>query len=143
MRRRRRHHHDVLAGHDAAVAVDHRHADERPAFARLGDVPLDLRLGHAGIMLERQRGDRLAVLVAAADAGEGDDGADVGTPVRQLRRLGGEVERFALDADGVGHGGNVVQFTLVVIPGRVRSTRTRNPSQEHWIPDPRPRRVPE
>ncbi len=106
---------------------------ERPARARLGDVALDLGFRHAGIMLERQRGDRLAVLVAAADAGESDDGADVGTPARQLRRLGGDVERLALDADGVGHGGNVVQFALVVIPGR-SAAREPGIKPRSWIP---------
>ena len=64
------------------------------------DVALDLGFRHARIMLERQRGDRLAGLVAAADAGEGDQRADVGAPARQLFRFGGGVERLALDAHG-------------------------------------------
>jgi len=33
-------------------------------------------------VLERQGGDRLAVLLAAADASEGDDGADIAAPAR-------------------------------------------------------------
>ena len=62
MRRRRHHQHDVLARRDAAVAVDDGDAEQRPARARLLDVARDLGLRHAGIMLERERGDRLAVL---------------------------------------------------------------------------------
>ena len=44
------------------------------------------------------------VLVAAADAGEGDDRADIGAAARELRRLGRGVERLALQTDGGGHG---------------------------------------
>ena len=75
------------------------------------DVALDLGFRHAGIMLERQRRDRLAGLVAAADAGEGDHGADVGAPARQRRRFRGGVERLALQAHGglSGHGGNLAR----------------------------------
>jgi len=48
-------------------------------------------------------GDWLAVLVAAANAGEGDNRADIGAPMRERARLGGSVERLMLQADGRGH----------------------------------------
>ena len=59
---------------------------------RLVDMALDLGFRHAGIMFERQRGDRVAVLVAAADAGEAHDGADIGAAARQRRDLARDVE---------------------------------------------------
>ena len=61
-----------------------------------------LRFRHVGIVLERQRGDLPAVVVAAHAAGEGDDGADVGTACGQLLRLGGDVEILALHAHSHG-----------------------------------------
>ena len=64
--------------------------------ARLRDVTLDFGFGHARVMLERERRDRLALLRPTADAGEADDRADIGTPARELVRLGGGVERLAL-----------------------------------------------
>src|SRR6185369_17505664 len=72
------HQHDVLARGNAAMPMDDGDAHQRPAFAGLGDVPFDLRFRHARIMLEREGGDRLAMLSSAADAGEGDDRADIG-----------------------------------------------------------------
>ena len=77
---------------------------QRPARHRFIGVPPDLSLRHAGIMLERQRGDRLAVLAAAADAGERDDGADIGAALRQRRDFLRDVEIGFLDADGRGDG---------------------------------------
>ena len=103
MRRRGDHQHDIVARHEPAVAVDDGDAEQRPALLRLRDVAGDLLLGHAGIVLERERRDALAGLVVAADAGEGDHRADVGAPARELRRLGGGVEILALQADGHGH----------------------------------------
>jgi hypothetical protein len=50
-------------------------------------------------MLKRQRGDWLAVLITAADTGERHDRTDIRTPARQLRRLGGDIERLALDTN--------------------------------------------
>src|ERR1700716_2616968 len=53
-------------------------------------------------MLERQRGDRLAVLAAAADAAERDDGAHIGAaPGENSDFLRGVEIRF-LDANGRG-----------------------------------------
>ena len=50
--------------------------------ASAGDAR-DLLLGHAGIVLEFERGERAGL--AAAQAGEGDDRADIGPPARQRR----------------------------------------------------------
>src|SRR5262249_39858881 len=51
-------------------------------------------------MFERQGDDRLTVLGAAADAGEGDDGADVGTAARERRGLRGGIEILLLQTHG-------------------------------------------
>ena len=59
-----------------AVAVDRGQPGQRPALGRLLGDAGDLGLGHAGIMLEFERGERAGLV--AAQAGEGDDGADVG-----------------------------------------------------------------
>ena len=72
---------------------------ERPALVGFGDMPLDLGFGHARIMLKGQRRDRLAGFVAAADAGESDHRANVGSPARQRSRFRGGVERLALQAN--------------------------------------------
>ena len=63
-------------------------------------MPLDFGFGHAGIMFERQRGDRFAILAAAADAAEGNDRADIGAAARQRRDFLRDVEIGFLDADG-------------------------------------------
>ena len=60
----------------------------------------DLGLGHAGIVLEGERRDRRASLRPAADAGEGDDRADVGAPGRGPSRFRRGVEVLALQANG-------------------------------------------
>jgi hypothetical protein len=62
---------------------------------------------HAGVVLEVERRDRLAVFIAAADAGEGDDRADVLAGARQQFRFGRRVEWFALTADRHRHGLNL------------------------------------
>ena len=46
----------------------------------------DLGFRHAGIMFERQRRDGLAAFAAAADAGEGDHGADIGAALASAPR---------------------------------------------------------
>jgi hypothetical protein len=51
-------------------------------------------------MFERERGDRRARFVAAANAGEGNQRADVGPPAGELFCLGGGIERLALQAYG-------------------------------------------
>ena len=66
---------------------------------RLAGLGLDARqlgLRHAGIVLERHAGDAGAVVLAAHDAGEGDDGADVGAAGGEAAHLGADVEVLAL-----------------------------------------------
>src|SRR5690349_22747553 len=75
-------------------------AHERPARLRLLDMTADLRLGHARIMLERQRRDRLAGFCATADPGERDQGADVGAAARQRRGFRRRIELLALQPHG-------------------------------------------
>ena len=70
-----------------------------PAGERLGFDALELGLGHARIVLERHRGDRVAAGLAAHGAGEGDDGADIGAAGRQTADLGADVEVLGLDAN--------------------------------------------
>src|SRR6516225_9817283 len=94
---------DVFARLEPAIAVDHGDAQEWPAPLGRLHVARDLGLGHARVMLERHSRERRAALVAAADAGEGDDGADIAAAAAQLRRLVRGVERLALQADGGRH----------------------------------------
>ena len=63
-------------------------------------VASDLGLSHAGVMFERQCGDRLTVLAAAADAAERDHGPDIGAALAQRRDLLRDVEIRLLDANG-------------------------------------------
>src|SRR5262252_1899200 len=85
------------------MAMNYGDATQRPATLSRLDVASDLGLRHARIVLEREAGDRLAVLVAAADAGEGDHCADIGASMRERARLGRGVERLLLQTDGCGH----------------------------------------
>ena len=78
------------------IAVDRGEPGQRPALDRFVGDPGDLGLGHAGIVLELQRGQPAGLV--AAEAGEGHDGADVGAPRRQPRDLGAGVEILGLDA---------------------------------------------
>ncbi len=80
--------------------MDDGDAQQRPARFRLLDVTLDLGLRHAGIMFERERGDRLAGLIAAANAGKSDQRAHIGPPAGELFRFGGGVKRLALQTNG-------------------------------------------
>src|SRR5262245_23978684 len=84
--------------------MNHGDATQRPAALGGFDVAADLGLDHAGIVLEREAGNGLAVLVPAADAGERDDRADIGPSARERTRLGGGVERLLLQTDGCAHG---------------------------------------
>ena len=83
--------------------MDHGDAEQRPAALGLLDVARDLGLRHAGIMLERQRGDGSPFSSPRQMPVKVDDRADVGAPARELRRLGAGVEVLALQADGGGH----------------------------------------
>ena len=89
---------------DAAEPVNDGEPLQRPARQRLVGVAPDLGLRHAGIMLERQRGDRFAVLAAAADAAERDDGADIGAAFGENSDFLRDVEIGLLDSDGRGDG---------------------------------------
>ena len=92
--------HDILARRDPAITVDHRHAEQRPASLRLFHMARDFRLRHLCEMFEGQGGDRIAGLAAAADAGEGDDRADIAAPARERGCFRGCVEILALQANG-------------------------------------------
>src|SRR5947208_189034 len=83
--------------------MNHGDATKRPAALGCLDVAADLGFRHAGIVFEREAGDWLAVLVTAADAGEGDNRANIRAPMRERARLGGGIERLMLQADGRGH----------------------------------------
>src|SRR5262249_26334034 len=94
---------DVSALLRPAIAVDDGDAEQRPAPLGRLHVARDLGLGHARVMLERHGRERGAALVAAADAGEGDHGADIAAALAGLCRLARGVERLALQSDGGGH----------------------------------------
>src|SRR5262249_38436283 len=94
---------DVFARLEPAITVDHGDAEERPAPLGRLHVTRDLGLGHARVMLERHGRERRTALVAAADPGEGDDGADIAAAVAQLCRLARGVERLALQSNGGRH----------------------------------------
>ncbi len=87
--------------------MDHQRGQH--AEARLGrdDHRLDGALGHARVVLQRQRGDvvgaRIFVGTPAHAADERGHGADVGAPALQRRELGADVEVGFLDADAA-HG---------------------------------------
>src|SRR5262245_56214277 len=83
--------------------MDHGDTTQRPAALSRLDVAADLGLGHAGIVLEREACNRLAVLVTAANPGESDNRADIGAPARERARLGGGVDRLLLQANRRGH----------------------------------------
>ena len=93
------HEHNVLARLDAPKAVDDADAQERPAPLGGFYVPRDLRLRHLRIMLERHGAKRGARLLAAADAGEGDDRAHVRTTAPEFCRFARGIERLALQVD--------------------------------------------
>ena len=65
-------------------------------MASIGDAA-DLRFRHAGIVFEFERAKRAAFV--AAEAGKGDDRADIVPSVRQAVDLGLKVEILALNAD--------------------------------------------
>ena len=69
---------------------------QRPTVGRLRHVALDLGLGHAGIVLERQRGYWLAAFGPSADADKCDHRANVSPATRKLCRFRGGIERLAL-----------------------------------------------
>src|SRR5262249_12074847 len=94
---------DLLARLEPAITLDDGRAEQRPAPLGRRHVARDLGLGHPRVMLERHGRERGTALVAAADAGEGDHGAEIAAAVAELCRLAGGVEWFALQSDGGGH----------------------------------------
>jgi hypothetical protein len=81
------------------VAVDDEAVVEGPAGPGQGLDPLELALGHAGVVLEGHRQDRLAAVGVADEPGEARDGADVGAPGGEAGELEARLERFKLDPD--------------------------------------------
>jgi len=92
-----------VARSETAEAMNHAHAEARPAFFGRFHVSRDLGLGHSRIMLERHGKERRARFLTPANAGECDDGPDIGTPARKLGRLIRGIERLALQTDGGSH----------------------------------------
>jgi hypothetical protein len=99
MRRCRDHQDDIFARLQAPIAMDHAHAEQWPTALRRLDMACDLRLGHFRIMLEGQRGDRLAGLIAATDACERDDRADVAASACQPGDFAADIEVLALQTN--------------------------------------------
>ena len=91
------HQHDRLARQHLPEAVDDQAGVQRPAGQRLGLDPLQLALGHAGIMLERHRGEPAPAGELAHQAGEGRDPADPGIAGGQLGQFLPDIERLGLD----------------------------------------------
>ena len=88
---------DTLARGDAAIAMNHRCAQKRPARLRLARRAGDFVFGHAGIMFELERGEPSALAAAVAD--KAHHRADVGSPARKRFRLRSGVEIALLNAD--------------------------------------------
>jgi len=109
MGRRGCHQHDVFAGQDAAVSMNDRDTQQRPSFNGFSDVPLDFGFRHSRIMLKRERDDRRAILVAAANPSERHQRTDVAAAMCEIRRHHGRVKRLALQAYGRFHVLNVTR----------------------------------
>src|SRR6516162_617061 len=75
MRRRRGDKHDPIAGFEPSVTVDYQRRIERPPTTRLRLDLGELSLGHAGIMLEGQRGDSVAAAHIANEPNKAPDPA--------------------------------------------------------------------
>jgi hypothetical protein len=85
------------------------YAQQWPTVDSLCNVSFDLGFCHPGIVLERERGDRLAALGSPADSGKCHYRADIIPAARELRRFRGGVERLALQAYGRFHALNVAR----------------------------------
>src|SRR5262245_35586443 len=77
--------------------MDDGEPQQRPARLGVGRDAADLLLGHAGIVLELQRGEGASLV--AAKPREGDDGADIGAPGCQPLGLPARIKILPLDAD--------------------------------------------
>ena len=82
VRRGDHHQHDLVARLQRADAMDHAHAADVEAPARLVDHRLDRALGHAGVVLELHRRHAGAVVAVAHRADEAGHGADLRSPSR-------------------------------------------------------------
>ena len=90
-------------GSSSPVPVHDGDSEQRPALLGCFDVARDFGLGHSGIVLERHGDERRTRFIATADAGEGDDRADVRAAAREFCRLDRGIEGLALQTDGGGH----------------------------------------
>lgn len=90
--------HDRFARRQAPMPVNHGEPLQREPLFRLTGDPGDLVARHAGIVFQFER--RQAPVLVAADAGKGDDSADVSPAGSQPRAFGAFIERLALNADG-------------------------------------------
>ena len=97
MRRSDRDKDDPLARRDPAVAVDHRHAEQRPARLGLADRAGNLLFGHARIMLKLERREPPTLVAAIADKAR--HRADILSTAGEPFGLRAGVEIVALDAD--------------------------------------------
>jgi hypothetical protein len=73
--RRSRDKHDPLTGFEPAIAMDYQDRIKRPPMVRLRFDLGKLSLGHAGIMLEGQRGDPVISAHIADQTGKARDPA--------------------------------------------------------------------
>src|SRR5712671_1731661 len=94
--------------------MNYREPAQRPARHGGLGVAGNFGLRHFRIVFERQRRDALAVLAAAADAGEAYDRADIGAALRERRDLVGDIEVGLLDADGHASGHEIIAMAVTV-----------------------------
>ena len=94
-----RNQHDLVGGRERADAMNHERVDDVPARFRLVDDGRERLLGHAGVMLERQRCHRRLVVDIADRPDEHGDGADAPVAAAQRGELARDVEVGGLDAD--------------------------------------------
>ena len=107
MRRADGHQYDALAGFHASVTMHDQCRLERPAPVSLGFDFLQRRFGHAGIVLQRQRVDAVAVVALAHmhlayETHEHGQTADPLVAVGEAGQLGADIEVGFLDAHGHG-----------------------------------------
>ena len=105
MRRADRHQHDAVARLHAAVAVHNQCRLERPAPVGLGLDVLERLFGHAGVVLERQSIDAVAMQALAHvhlahQAHEHRQATNPLVAAGQLVELGADVEIGLLDPHG-------------------------------------------
>ncbi len=99
MRRGGRDQHDAVARFEPAIAMDDQHGVKRPAPVSLGLDLGELFLGHAGIMLEGQRGDAITAAHIAHQPDKARDPADPVIAVGEPFEFGADIEILALHPD--------------------------------------------